>query len=162
MGMRRMLSALAGLPIILALGALPVAAAPGGTGHTVTSTQHEHGVFTDPTAFNPCTGRQMSITVDGNSVTHITYFPDSDELWFTFTETGTFTGVDGDVTYTGHFTVWDNQNVNRQNANATFTFSVRAYGSDGSTITGHEVAHFAMNANGTLTVLFDKPGYTCG
>jgi hypothetical protein len=104
----------------------------------------------------------MTITVDGNSVTHITYFPDGDELWFTFTETGMATGVVGDVTYTGHFTVWFNQNVNEQNENSTFTFSVRAFGSDGSVIVGHEVAHFTMSANGELTVQFDRPSFTCG
>ena len=159
--MRRTSSVLAGLLIILALGALPVAAAPGGTGHTVTSTVHQHDVFTDAGP-NPCTGNVITLTVDGNSVTHITFFPDGDELWFTFTETGKFTGIDGDVTYTGHFTVWANQNVNEQNSNSTFTFSIRAFGSDGSTIIGHEVAHFTMNANGELTVSFDKPSFTCG
>jgi hypothetical protein len=157
-----MLLALAGLLIILALGAVPVAAAPGGTGHTVTSTQQQHGVFTDPNAINPCNGHVITLTVDGNSVTHITFFPDGDELWFTFTETGKFTGIDGDVTYTGHFTVWANQNVNEQNSNSTFTFSIRAVGSDGSVIIGHEVAHFTMNANGELTVSFDKPSFSCG
>ena len=160
--MRRTLSALAGLPIILTLGVLPVAAAPGGTGHTVTITQHQHDVFTVPDAPNPCNGHLLTLTVDGNSVTHVTFFPDGDELWFTFTQTGKFTAVDGDVTYTGHFTVWDNQNVNEQNANTTFTFSVRAFGTDGSTIIGHEVAHFTLNANGDLTVSFDKPSFTCG
>ena len=160
--MRKALSALATAPIILALGVMPVAAAPGGTGHTVTITQHQHDVFTEPNAVNPCNGHPITLTVDGNSVTHVTFFPDSDELWATFTETGKFTGVDGDITYTGHFTIWDNQNVNEQNANSTFTFSVRAFGSDGSVITGHEVAHLTINANGTVTVSFDKPSYTCG
>src|SRR5262245_12583361 len=159
--MRRMLSALAGLLVILALSASLVTAAPGGTGHTVTSTQHEHGVFTD-VGFNPCNGHLITVTIEGNSVTHVTFFPDSDELWFTFTETGNLTAVDGDVTYTGHFTVWDNQNVNKQNANVTFTSTIRAFGSDGSTIIGHEVAHLTMNANGDVTVLFDKPTFDCG
>ena len=160
--MRRTLSALASVPLILALGVLPVAAAPGGTGHTVTITEHQHGVFTETNAVNPCNGHLITLTVDGNSVFHITFFPDGDEVWVTFTETGMFTAVDGDVTYAGHFTVWDNQNVNEQNSNSTFTFSVRAFGSDGSTIIGHEVAHFAMNANGDVTVTFDKPSFTCG
>jgi hypothetical protein len=160
--MRRTLWAFATVPLILALAAGPVAAAPGGTGHTVTSTQHQHGVFTDPNAINPCTGHVFTLTIDGNSVTHITFFPDGDELWFTFTETGKFTGTDGGVTYTGHFAVWVNQNVNEKNSNSTFTFSVRAFGSDGSVIIGHEVVHFTMNANGDLTVEFDKPSITCG
>ena len=160
--MRRTLLALTSVPLILALGALPVAAAPGGTGHTVTITEHMHGVFTEDNAVNPCNGHLITLTVDGNAVSHYTYFPDGDELWATFTETGKFTAVDGDVTYSGHFTVWDNVNLNEQNANSTSTFSVRALGSDGSTIIGHEVAHFTMNANGTLTVSFDKPSFTCG
>jgi len=160
--MRRIGSALAIVPLALALAAMPVAAAAGGIGHTVTITTHQHGVFTDPNAFNPCTGHQITITVDGNSVQHVTFFPGSDEVWFTFTETGTFTGTDGDVTYAGHFTVWAGFNVNEQNQNSTFTFSLRATGSDGSVIIGHETAHFALNANGTVTVSFDKMSFTCG
>lgn len=160
--MRRTLTALAAVPIILALVSMPVAAAEGGVGHTVTITQHEHGVFTEPNAVNPCTGHPIPLTVDGNSVSHITFFPDSDEVWATFTETGKFTGVDGAVTYSGHFTIWDNFNLNERNSNRTFTFSVRAFGSDGSLIVGHETLHFTLNANGEVTVSFDKASYTCG
>jgi hypothetical protein len=92
--MRRTLTALVAVPMILALIAMPVAAAEGGNGHTVTITEHQHGVFTDPNAVNPCTGHQITLTVDGNSVTHVTFFPGEDEVWFTFTETGKFTGVE--------------------------------------------------------------------
>jgi len=160
--MRRFGSALGVVPLILALSGTPVGAAAGGTGHTVTITQHQHGEFTEPNAFNPCNGHQITLSVDGNAVQHITFFPGSDEVWMTFTETGKFSGIDGDVTYTGHFTIWANFNMNERNSNATFTFSVRALGSDGSVIIGHETAHFTMNANGTVTVSFDKMSFTCG
>jgi hypothetical protein len=35
-------------------------------------------------------------------------------------------------------------------------------GSDGSSITAHEVQHFALNANGVVTVSFDRMTLTCG
>jgi hypothetical protein len=160
--MRRTLWAVASVPLILALVAGPVAAAPGGIGHTVTITEHLHGEFTDPNASNPCNGHPLTLSVDGNAVTHVTFFPDGDEVWFTFTETGMFTAIDGNVTYSGHFTVWDNENINERNSNTTFTFSVRAFGSDGTTIIGHDVAHITINANGEVTVQFDKMSLTCG
>ena len=160
--MRRFSLALGIVPLILALSTGPVGAAAGGIGHTVTITQHQHGEFTIPDAVNPCNGHVIAIAVDGNSVEHITFFPDGDEVWMTFTTTGKFTGIDGDVTYTGHFTVWGNFNLNERNSNSTFTFSLRAVGSDGSVIIGHETAHFALNANGTVTVSFDKMSFTCG
>ena len=80
----------------------------------------------------------------------------------TLTETGKFSGTDGDLTYTGHFTVWANFNMNERNSNSTFTFSIKASGSDGSVIVGQETAHFTMNATGTVTVSFDKMSFTCG
>jgi hypothetical protein len=160
--MRRFVSALGIVSLLLALSAAPVGAAAGGIGHTVTITQHQHGVFTEPNAVNPCNGHTITLTVDGNAVQHITFFPGSDEVWMTFTETGKFTGTDGDVTYTGHFTIWANFNMNERNSNSTFTFSVKASGSDGSVIIGHQTAHFTMNANGTVTVSFDKMSFTCG
>ena len=60
----------------------------GGTGHTVTTTAHQHGTFTDAQATNPCTGAPGVATFVGNSVVHETFFPDGDEVWATFTETG--------------------------------------------------------------------------
>src|SRR5258706_7997951 len=98
-------------------------AAPGGTGHTVSLTDHIHGAFTEP-GFdaNPCTGAAItSFDAYGNVVDHVTFFPAGDEVWGTFTETGKVTIVDAnDVTFTGHFTVWANFNVNEKNANSVF------------------------------------------
>jgi hypothetical protein len=145
----------------------PVAAwaAPGGTGHTVTITEHIHGTF-DP-GFdepNPCSGAAVvSAEAFGNVVMHETFFPAGDEVWATFTETGKVTVLDSNgVTYTGHVTVWGNFNVNEKNSNFTFTLTVKLSGSDGSTISLHEVQHFALNANGVVTVDFDTPRLTCG
>ena len=67
-----------------------------------------------------------------------------------------------DVTYTGHFTVWGGFNLNEKNTNDTFALTVRLAGSDGSSIIAHEVQHFALNANGTVTVDFDTMRLTCG
>ena len=160
----------AGLVVgVVGLGALlasPAAmAAPGGTGHTVTMTENIHGIF-DPGVEgpNPCSGADLvSVEASGNLVNHITFFPDGDEVWATFTETGKITIVDSNgVTYTGHFTVWGNFNVNEKNANNTFTLTFMLTGSDGSTITIHEVQHFALTANGVVTVNFDTTRLTCG
>lgn len=148
--------------LALAVGvALPVAAA-GGT-HTQTFTDHFHGSQTT-TQPNPCTGNMVDITETTNSVMHVTFFPASDESWATFTEEDNFTAVDEGtgVVYTGHATFWGNQNVNRQNSNSTFTSSIHARGSDGSTIALHEVGHITMLPDGNIAVQFDKPSLTCG
>ena len=82
----------------------------------------------------------------------------------TFTEEDKVTGVDQGtgVVYTGHSTVWANFNVNQRNANDTFTNSIHVTGSDGSTISYHDVMHETWNANGDPTVSIDKPSLTCG
>lgn len=140
-------------------------AAPGGGGHTVTMTEVTHGVF-DPglTGQNPCTGADIaSEAASGTVVNHVTFFPAGDEVWSTFTETGKVTVTDSNgVTYTGHVTAWGNFNMNEQNANNSFTLTVMLAGSDGSSITLHEVQHFALNANGVVTVNFDRPTLSCG
>jgi hypothetical protein len=154
---------------VVGLGALlaPAAAsaAPGGTGHTVTMTENIHGVFdAGIEGPNPCSGADIvSVDASGNLVNHITFFPAGDEVWATFTETGKVTLLDSNgVTYTGHLTVWGNFNMNEKNANNSFTLTIILTGSDGSTITAHEVQHFALNANGVVTVDFDTMRLTCG
>jgi len=139
----------------------PALAATGGTGHTVTMTDHQHGTFIDDGASNPCTGAPGVATFDGNSVEHLTYFPAGDEVWFTFTETGKLSVTWDGVTYAGHATAWGNFNMNEKNSNETFTLTIRAFAPDGSSVTGHEVTHLALNANGVVTVTFDKLNFTC-
>ncbi len=152
-----------GLSALLAPAA--AMAAPGGTGHTVTMTEITHGVFdAGLTGPNPCSGADIvSAAASGTVVNHVTFFPASDEVWATFTETGKITLLDSNsVTYTGHLTAWGNFNLNERNSNNTFTLTVMLTGSDSSAITVHEVQHFALNANGVVTVNFDRMTLTCG
>jgi hypothetical protein len=146
----------------LIIGPSAAASASGGS-HTQSFTQTFHGSqpFSD---VNPCTGGALDGTQSSNIIFHETFFPAGDELWATFTEEDSFSVTDGStgVTYAGHATDWDNLNMNEQNANQTFTFSAHATGSDGSTISAHEVAHITLLPGGTISVLFDKPSLTCG
>jgi hypothetical protein len=162
--MKRSLLFLILAPLLLALGTtLPAYAAPGGTGHTVTSTDNFHGTqsFQD---FNPCTGSLLNINLTSNIVEHITFFPAGDELWATFTEEDKVVATDPvtGVVYTGHATFWGNFNLNERNSNSTFTGSITLRGSDGSVVKLHEVDHFTLAANGQVTVSFERPRLTCG
>jgi hypothetical protein len=161
-----------GAVIALGLAVATMAAAPAfaasPNGQTVTETQNVHGVFFEPQATNPCTGNTFNggagIQFTGNLVNHVTFFTNSDEFWATFTETGKIVGTDDGTgaTYTGHATAWGNFNMNEQNQNSEFTLTIHATGSDGTSITAHETTVFVMNANGTVTVNFDKFSLTCG
>ena len=163
---------LAGAAALLTIGGLamwPAAAfAASPNGQTVTETDHVHGVFYEPEATNPCTGNTFNggqgALFTGNLVNHVTYFTNSDESWSTFTETGKVTATDDGtgVTYTGHVTVWGNFNMNERNTNNAFTLTIHLSGSDGSSITAHETTVFVMNANGNVTVDFDKFSLSCG
>jgi hypothetical protein len=163
--MRRWALVLAGPVVALAAFASPAAAA---NHTTVTETDHVHGAFTEPEFnVNPCSGAAItSFAADGNVVEHITYFLEDGqmtEVWATFTETGKVAITDAaGVSYSGHFTVWGNFNLNERNSNNTFTLTVKLAGSDGSVIDAHETQHFALNANGVVTVDFDKMSLTCG
>jgi hypothetical protein len=156
------LAVIASLGLMLGV-AQSASAAPGGTGHTVTSTENFHGTtsFQD---FNPCTGDLLNISTTSNAVMHITYFPAGDEVWSTFTETDKVVATDPltGVVYTGHATFWGNFNVNERNSNQTFTATIVVRGSDGSVVKSHEVTHIAYAGNGQLVVSFDKPRLTCG
>lgn len=151
-----------GVALAPALVLGPTALAAGGD-HTQSYTETTHGTVTT-TDVNPCTGDTVDLTQDSNGVFHITTFTGSDEVWMTFTETDRFTAVDEGtgVTYTGEATFWGNENVNRQNANFTFTGTIVGKGSDGSRINYHEVAHATLLPSGDVAVSFDKPSLTCG
>jgi hypothetical protein len=153
---------------VFAMGLASSAVAGSPNGQTITETDHIHGAFYEPNANNPCNGDtfnegQGALFV-GNLVDHVTYFTNSDEMWATFTETGSVTATDDvtGVTYSGHATAWGNFNLNQRNQNSAFTATVHLTGSDGSAITLHETTVFTMNANGTVTVNFDKLSTSCG
>lgn len=138
-------------------------AASGGT-HTQSFTQNFHGTQS-VTALNQCTNTLVDLTETTNSVFHVTFFPNGGaEAWGTSTEEDSFTGVDetSGVTYRGHVMLWFNFNFNQQNSNFTFTTAIHATGSDGSTITIHEVGHLTFVPDGSVSVSFDQPSLTCG
>jgi hypothetical protein len=161
----RRLAPLAAIALAFAFAAPVAAAAPH---QTITETDHVHGAFTEPEFdANPCTGAAItSFDAEGNVVNHVTYFVENGqmtEVWATFTEIGKASLTDASgVSYAGRFTVWGNFNLNEQNTNDTFTLSFRMSGSDGSSVTAHEVTHFGTNANGMVTVQFDRFNVTCG
>jgi hypothetical protein len=146
--MKRLVVSLGVLLLTLALASPAAAAATSYTQTIHNATQ----TFVDVI---PCTGAPATITLTYNGVFHINSLPDG-EFWTTFTETGTVSAVPLDSTQptlSGRFTVWGNFNLNEQNSNSTFTFTVRL--SDGSVF--HDTAHLTMNANGDITTFFDKP-----
>jgi hypothetical protein len=161
---------------MLALALVGVAGASGGA-HTQSFTETFHGTLTNELneqiaqergeeyepPVNPCTGNELQVVEDVNLVNHITFFPAGDEVWATFTQTSRLTATEeaSGVSYTGHATFWGNFNVNRQNENSTFTGTIRARGSNGSTLTFHEVSHFALRPDGKVAVSFEKPRVTC-
>ena len=155
--MRRLaqLGVLAGtLGALLAFG-VPAALADGNGARTFT--QHQHHVTDTQRSANPCTGDRGTLHETFNAVFHGTI--NKNGSWFTGTVEGKFTFVPDDpakVTYTGHFATWFGDENNLKNDVEHSTFNVHATGSDGSTLSFHENAQAAMNANGVITVSFDN------
>jgi hypothetical protein len=141
--------------VVAALVAVP-AASPAGAG-AVSFTQNWHNVTETSTDVNPCSGAPGTLTLTYNAVFHVTTL-ENGTYWATFTQTGAFSFVPFDSSqpsYTGHFTVWDGDNWNNRNTTETVTFMVGGTGSDGSTLTFHEVEHISSSASGA-TLSFDK------
>lgn len=166
---RAVLGAVTACAAVAGVQAMPALAAPGGTGHTVTMTQTQHGTWTETGDTDFCTGETISPTFTGNQVSHVTYFPAGDEVWGTFTEEGrvTFLQPSSGLTFSGRVTIWGNFNVNRQNSNNTFTASFKATAVDSAGAThvevGHEVMHIAFHALDPIdpVVTFDRLSVTC-
>jgi hypothetical protein len=128
-----------------------------------TTTTHFSDTETHPDV-NPCTGATGTSTDTFKGVTHLTALPDG-----SFHETTTFlnrfTFVPDDPsqpTYTGKTTFRIGANLNSQNNfTSTVTTHVIANGSDGSRITFHVVAHVTLQADGTVTVEFERDRLGC-
>jgi hypothetical protein len=150
-------------PLGLVGAAAPAYSAPGGTGHTVTSTDNFHGTMSFQDV-NPCTGNTLNIETTSNIVEHTTLFPASGEVRATFTQEDKVVATDPatGVVYTGHATFWGNFILNQSTSTSTFTGSITVRGSDGSVVKYREVDHFTLAANGEVTVSFEKPRLTCG
>lgn len=154
----RMLARGAVLGLLVAL-LTPMAA----LAQAVTTTTHFNDTFTVPD-FNPCTGAPVTLTETMKGVTHVTALPDG-SFHQTTTATVRSTLVPDDPsqpTYTGKSTVREGANLNSQN-NFTSTFTAHGIlrGSDGSTLTGHVVAHVTLHADGTVTVEFSRERTSC-
>jgi len=125
----------------------------------------------------PCAG-DFIIDLVYNATQHDVSNKNGD--WSTFTQTGTFdahtpvtiTARDADgiatawvprtgPTYTGHFTVWGNFNLNRedqpqQNWNSSFTFDGHGTGSDGSIVSWHENDHINVSPGDITRAAFQN------
>jgi hypothetical protein len=120
-------------------------------------TIHFGGTFSQADA-NPCTGAPGTFTVTFKGVSHTTTNPDG-TLHHTATVNGeqTFTPDDpAQPSYTGKFTAWDGQNGTRKTITLSAAFHDQLTGSDGSRIRDRGVVHMTLNANGTVTVDFDR------
>ena len=127
-----------------------------------TTTANQHGLvetFVDVVPTSNCVeeGPLYTITTTTNLVEHTTTFEDGSEH-DTFTQTGTFVAVPLEdpslPSYTGRVTIWGGFNANGTTVNGTFTFNLRATGSDGSTISTHQVDHFNVRPDGTVNEFF--------
>jgi hypothetical protein len=150
------------LVFLATVGLLAFASTAVGAPPVVNETDHEKQATDTFLDVNPCTGDAAQITITYNSVFHITQFANGTEhVTGTMTGTALIDTVDPALPdFSGHFTQWFGGNGNTKSANGTFTFTVNAKGTDGSRLRFHETAHFSVNANGDLTVEFDK--ITCG
>ncbi len=126
----------------------------------------------------PCAG-DFVIDLVYNATQHDVENKNGD--WETFTQAGTFSALtpvtitarDPDTgeatawvprtgpTYTGHFTIWGNFNLNREgqpqeNTNSSFTFDGHGTGSDGSTVSWHENAHMNVSPGDVTRAAFDN------
>jgi hypothetical protein len=143
---------------LLLVSSVTVSAAGAGA---VSQTQTFHNATDSFPTANPCTGVPSTATLTYNGVMHYTVNKAGD-VWATGTQTGSFVLVPDDPTqptYTGHFTSWFGVSDNQQNGVDHSTFTIHGTGSDGSTLSFHEVAHLSVSASG-LTVSFDRP--SCG
>lgn len=127
-----------------------------------TTTTNERGLvetFVDVVPTSNCVeeGPLYTITTTTNQVEHTTTFDDGREH-ATFTQTGTFVAVPLEdpslPSYTGRLTIWGGFNANGTTLNGTFTFNLRATGSDGSTINTHQVDHFNQRPDGSVNEFF--------
>ena len=103
----------------------------------------------------PCTDIPAVITTtNANEIFHITVLANG-TFWATFTEEGQFTAVPAvGPTLSGHFAVWDGENLNLKNATMTATFNVTGTASDGSRFSAHTIMHLNFDATGQPHMTF--------
>jgi hypothetical protein len=150
------------LTVCLMAAGLLLTGAPAFAAPPVTETTQQKNfveTFVDivPTSNFVEEGPLYTITTTSNLVEHTTTFDDG-RVHATFTQTATFVAVPLEdpslPTYTGKVTIWGGFNANGQTVNGTFTFNLKATGSDGSTINTHQVDHFNVQPDGTANEFF--------
>ncbi len=148
---------------------LPAGLARGGGAGAVSFTHAFHDFTQSFSAANPCSGAPATVTVTENGVFHINVLTSgvgAGTGWATFTGTGSFVLTPADPsqpTFTGMFTVWDGENFNLNNFAATMILVIHGTGSDGSTLSFHDVAHITVlttTSPPTVVISFENP--TCG
>ncbi len=158
---------------VAALVILAIPASAAGAGAVSMTQTFQNATQTFPAGL-PCIDPPGSVTgtvdITFSGVFHVTFLTSgvgAGTGWATMTATGdfVFTPIDPSrPTFTGHFTAWDGENLNLNNFAATAIFVIHGTGSDGSTLTFHDVAHITVlnptSSSPTIVVNFDKP--TCG
>jgi len=151
--------------VVLAVTASTASAQPPITGTSVTT-------FSESFADEPfrCEDEIYEQTVSGHTVVNFTYFPDTGALQFhdvTHLEVSAVPLDGTGTTYTGHGWFSDNETIKSVKAgellieqDTDFDHLV-ARGSDGSRVFASFHAHFTMNANGELSVQFEKTAEVC-
>ena len=146
---------------LMTVGLLAIGA-PAFTAPPTTETTREKNLvetFVDIVPTSNCVeeGPLYTVTTTTNLIMHETIFDDG-RVHATFTQTGTFVAVPlndpGLPSYTGKLTIWGGFNANGTTVNGTFTFNLRATGSDGSTINTHQVDHFNVRPDGSVNQFF--------
>ncbi|MET0939676.1 MAG: hypothetical protein ABWY51_10690 [Gaiellaceae bacterium] len=134
--------------------AMPALAGPPETTNMIQKNVVETFVDVLPTCEG---GPPYTVTSTTNFVEHQTVFADG-RVPATFTQTGKVVAVPLEdpslPSYTGQVTIWGGFNANGTTANGTFTFNVRLVGSDGSTVTNHQVDHFNVRPDGSVNEFF--------
>jgi len=162
----RMIRFAAAMAAVAAFAMVSTGVAQAGGNGAQTFTQIDKNVVeVDPPGSgngNPCSGADGTLTLVYNDIFHGTI--NKTGSWFTGTLTGTFSFVPVDPSqpsYAGHFTVWFGDENNKQNEVEHSTMNIHhGVGSDGSILRLHDNAQATMNANGVITVSFDK--FRCG
>jgi hypothetical protein len=131
-----------------------------GTIHFAQDFDHVTQTFVppNPMASNPCTGVPGTLTLTYSGFFHVTVNKAGDE-WDTGNMHGDFAFAPTDQTqpsYTGNFVSWFGDSFNRNNGVLHFILNLHGTGSDGSTLDFHMTFHISTNADGTITVMFDK------
>jgi hypothetical protein len=123
-----------------------------------TFTQVDKNVVQVMPTSNPCTGVPGTLTVTFNDIFHLTVNETGgEEATLAITGSALFVPDDpSQPTYTGQFTLFFGHEINLQNEVERKTSNIEAVGSDGSHLNFHENADVTKNANGVVTVSFDK------